>query len=230
MLKVENLSKSYQTDTVLTTVFDNLSFEVQTGEFVAITGPSGAGKTTLLNTLGLLEDFQQGNLIINGKNVASMKDRELSTLRNNHIGFVFQNFNLLPELSVLDNVMLPLEIAGLPKSKAKLEAKRQLEIMGLQGRTSHKPNQLSGGQQQRVAIARALVNAPTLILADEPTGNLNSTMAKEIMLLLKKINESGTTIIMVTHDDLLAKMASRTIELIDGKIFNASQEGLVECA
>ncbi|WMN60570.1 ABC transporter ATP-binding protein [Pseudoalteromonas xiamenensis] len=230
MLKAENLSKIYRTDTVLTTVFDNLSFEVETGEFVAITGPSGAGKTTLLNTLGLLENFQKGNLYINDQNVASLSDKALSTLRNTHIGFVFQNFNLLPELSVLDNVSLPLEIAGIAKAKANQEAKQQLEYMGLLGRCHHKPNQLSGGQQQRVAIARALVSAPQLILADEPTGNLNSAMAQEIMLLLKRINDEGTTIIMVTHDDVLAKMASRTIELMDGKILNANEKGFVECA
>ncbi|MCH1921091.1 ABC transporter ATP-binding protein [Shewanella sp. A3A] len=230
MITAENISKSYVTGTVKTTVFNGLSFEIKDGEFVAITGPSGAGKTTLLNTIGLLEQYQAGKLYINNQDVSLLADSALSALRNKHIGFVFQNFNLLPELSILDNVMLPLEIAGVNKALAKEKALARLEQMGLKGRANHKPNQLSGGQQQRTAIARALVSDPQLILADEPTGNLNSAMAQEIMTILQQINEGGTTIVMVTHDDTLSQMSGRSIELIDGQIKSSTERRVASCA
>ncbi len=230
MITAENISKSYVTGTVKTTVFNGLSFEIKDGEFVAITGPSGAGKTTLLNTIGLLEQYQAGKLYINNQDVSLLGDSALSALRNKHIGFVFQNFNLLPELSILDNVMLPLEIAGVNKALAKEKALARLEQMGLKGRANHKPNQLSGGQQQRTAIARALVSDPQLILADEPTGNLNSAMAQEIMTILQQINEGGTTIVMVTHDDTLSQMSGRSIELIDGQIKSSTERRVASCA
>ncbi|GEK08330.1 ABC transporter ATP-binding protein [Pseudoalteromonas sp. McH1-7] len=229
IIKASELGKYYQVGNIKTQVFNSLSFAVEEGEFVSIVGPSGAGKTTLLNTIGLLEKFQSGRLQVAGADVATMKDQQLSQLRNQYIGFIFQNFNLLPEMTVLDNVMLPLEIAGVSSAIAKEKAVYQLERMGLKGRMDHKHFLLSGGQQQRVAIARALISEPKVILADEPTGNLNSQMAMEIMKLLKEINAEGTTILMVTHDEHLSQLATRQIMLSDGNIIESQQQELASC-
>ncbi|WP_234401220.1 ABC transporter ATP-binding protein [Pseudoalteromonas sp. T1lg23B] len=229
IVKAHALSKYYDVGTIRTEVFKSLSFSVNEGEFVSIVGPSGAGKTTLLNTIGLLERFQSGSLELAGQDVSQLNDAKLSAIRNRYLGFIFQDFNLLPELDVLSNVMLPLEIAGVKTSHAKDRAHYQLQRMGLQGRLHHKPYLLSGGQQQRVAIARALVCEPKMILADEPTGNLNSQMAVEIMQLLKEINRQGTTILMVTHDEHLSNLASRKISLSDGQIVEAQPQELASC-
>ncbi|OHU90852.1 macrolide ABC transporter ATP-binding protein [Pseudoalteromonas amylolytica] len=229
MIKVNALSKYYDVGSIRTQVFKSLSFCVNEGEFVSIVGPSGAGKTTLLNTIGLLERFQSGSLALAGHDVSKLSDTKLSAMRNRYLGFIFQDFNLLPELDVLSNVMLPLEIAGVKTQDAKDRALYQLQRMGLQGRVHHKPYLLSGGQQQRVAIARALVCEPKMILADEPTGNLNSQMAFEIMQLLQEINRQGTTILMVTHDENLSNLASRKISLSDGKIVEVQPQELASC-
>ncbi|OHU95436.1 macrolide ABC transporter ATP-binding protein [Pseudoalteromonas byunsanensis] len=229
MIKAHALSKYYDVGSIRTEVFKSLSFSVNEGEFVSIVGPSGAGKTTLLNTIGLLERFQSGSLELAGKDVSKLNDAKLSAIRNRYLGFIFQDFNLLPELDVLSNVMLPLEISGVKTQHAKDRAQYQLQRMGLQGRVHHKPYLLSGGQQQRVAIARALVGEPKMILADEPTGNLNSQMAIEIMQLLQEINRQGTTILMVTHDEHLSNLASRKICLSDGQIQEAQPQELASC-
>jgi len=218
MLKMNNVSKSYITDSVKTQALKSFNLEVDAGDFVAVTGPSGSGKTTFLNISGLLEGFCEGQYILDGHDVSKLNDKERSKLRNEKIGFVFQSFNLIPELNLFDNVDVPLRYRGFNKAERKKRIEEALDKVGLGGRMKHYPAQLSGGQQQRVAIARALAGSPAFLLADEPTGNLDSQMAEGVMGLLKEINTSGTTIVMVTHDNEQALQANRIIHVRDGQV------------
>ena len=217
MIKITNLEKYYQTEEVQTIALNKLSFAVKEGEFVAIMGPSGCGKSTLLNILGLLDDSAGGTYLFNGIEVAGYNERKRAQLRKHNIGFVFQSFNLIDELSVFENVELPLIYTGVKPSERKERVHQVLEKMGIMHRRKHFPQQLSGGQQQRVAVARAVVNNPKLILADEPTGNLDSSNGNEVMDLLTELNEAGTTIIMVTHSEHDAKFSHRIIRMLDGQ-------------
>lgn len=218
MLTMHNISKVFRTDTVETTALRSFSLQVNEGDFVAATGPSGSGKTTFLNIAGLLESFDDGEYQLDGKSVKNLNDRQLSQLRNEKIGFIFQSFNLIPDLNLFDNVDVPLRYRKLTKAERKERIERSLEVVGLANRMKHLPSQLSGGQQQRVAIARALAGEPRFLLADEPTGNLDSKMADSVMSLLEEINQSGTTIVMVTHDLDQAERAQRHIQVLDGKV------------
>lgn len=217
MIKITNLEKYYQTEEVQTIALNKLSFEVKEGEFAAIMGPSGCGKSTLLNILGLLDDPDGGSFLFNGIEVAGYNERKRAQLRKHNIGFVFQSFNLIDELSVFENVELPLIYTGVKTAERKERVHQVLEKMGIMHRRKHFPQQLSGGQQQRVAVARAVVNNPKLILADEPTGNLDSSNGNEVMDLLTELNEAGTTIIMVTHSEHDAKFSHRIIRMLDGQ-------------
>ena len=218
MIKIANLDKIYRTDEVQTKALNNVSLSVNAGEFVAIMGPSGCGKSTLLNILGLLDEPDSGSFAFAGAEVAGVKERRRAELRKKHIGFVFQSFNLIEELTVAENVELPLIYLGVGAAERKEKVNKVLEKMQLMHRRNHFPQQLSGGQQQRVAVARAVVNGPSLILADEPTGNLDSTNGNEVMELLTELNEAGTTIIMVTHSEHDARYAHRVIRLLDGQV------------
>ena len=218
MLKVENLRKSFFTEEIETIALNGVSFEVKEGEFVAVMGPSGCGKSTLLNILGLLDNPTGGSYSLLGQEVGNLKEKDRTMFRKGNIGFVFQSFNLIDELSVSENVELPLIYMGVKSSERKERVAKMLDRMNISHRADHFPQQLSGGQQQRVAIARALVSNPKLILADEPTGNLDSKNGQDVMNLLKELNQEGTTIIMVTHSQHDAAFATRTICLFDGKI------------
>ena len=218
MFRMEDVSRVYRTDLIETHALRNFSLQVQAGEFVAVTGPSGSGKTTFLNIAGLLEPCDSGQYFLDGINTKGLNDRELSRLRNTKIGFVFQGFNLIPDLSVFDNVDVPLRYRGMPAAERKRRINDALGRVGLSARAKHLPSQLSGGQQQRVAVARALAGSPAFLLADEPTGNLDSLMARQIMELLEDLNAMGTTIIMVTHDPDLARRAHRHVQIIDGQV------------
>jgi putative ABC transport system ATP-binding protein len=218
MLTMTNVSKTYRTDTVQTQALREFSLQIDEGDFVAVTGPSGSGKTTFLNITGLLETFDSGKYDLDGRDVANLSDHELSRLRNEKIGFIFQNFNLIPDLNVFDNVDVPLRYRGFTAAERKERIDEALNRVGLTGRAKHLPSQLSGGQQQRVGIARALAGSPRFLLADEPTGNLDSQMAEGVMELLEQINAAGTTIVMVTHDPDLAKRAKREVHVRDGVI------------
>ena len=218
MLKMQGISKIYRTNLIETHALRDFNLEVKEGEFVAVTGPSGSGKTTFLNIAGLLETFNGGDFYLDGENVKNYNDDARSRLRNEKIGFIFQGFNLIPDLNLFDNVDVPLRYRGFSAAERKKRIMEALEVVGLASRIKHIPAELSGGQQQRVAIARALAGSPRFLLADEPTGNLDSMMARSVMELLEEINESGTTIIMVTHDPLLAKRAQRNIHIIDGQV------------
>lgn len=217
MIKITNLEKYYRTEEVQTIALNKLSFEVKEGEFVAVMGPSGCGKSTLLNILGLLDDPDGGSFLFDGIEVAGYNERKRSQLRKHNIGFVFQSFNLIDELSVFENVELPLIYTGVKPADRKARVHEVLEKMQIMHRRKHFPQQLSGGQQQRVAVARAVVNNPKLILADEPTGNLDSSNGNEVMDLLTELNEAGTTIIMVTHSEHDAKFSHRIIRMLDGE-------------
>jgi len=216
MLEMKNIKKIYRTDTIQTHALENFSLHVDDGEFVSVMGPSGSGKTTFLNVAGLLDTFDSGSYILDGNDVSRLSDSEMSRIRNRAIGFVFQSFNLIPDLNVFDNVDVPLRYRGLGGADRKQRIERALEMVGLSSRAKHLPSQLSGGQQQRVAIARVLAGDPKLILADEPTGNLHSTQAKEIMELFQKLNEGGTTIVQVTHSETNAAFGHRIVNLKDG--------------
>jgi putative ABC transport system ATP-binding protein len=218
MLVMREIRKVYRTDLVETHALSDFSLQVRTGEFVAVMGPSGSGKTTFLNVAGLLDTFEHGTYELDGQDVSRLSDDEMSKIRNRKIGFVFQSFNLIPDLDVFDNVDVPLRYRGLPAADRKQRIERALELVGLSSRQRHLPSQLSGGQQQRVAIARVLAGDPRLILADEPTGNLDSMMTREILDLLEEINARGTTIVMVTHSPECATRAHRQIHLLDGKV------------
>lgn len=202
-----------------TIALDDVSLTIDKGEFVAIMGPSGSGKSTLMHILGALDVPTKGEYLLDGINVEKMSDDELADIRNSQIGFVFQAYNLLPRITALQNVILPMIYAGVSKEERETRAKKYLELVGLGDRMEHKSNQLSGGQQQRVAIARSLVLNPAILLADEPTGNIASNQAKEIMQIFKKIHRDGNTIVMITHEQDIAKYAERIISLKDGKIF-----------
>ena len=219
MLIMKDIAKVYRTDTVETHALRQFSLAVDEGEFVSVTGPSGSGKTTFLNIAGLLEEYSSGTYELDGKDVSGLSDSERSRLRNEKIGFIFQSFNLIPELDVFDNVDVPLRYRGFDSAERKKRIDRVLDIVGLGSRPKHLPSQLSGGQQQRVAIARALAGEPRFLLADEPTGNLDSNMAESVMDLLTDINEQGTTIIMVTHEPALAERAQRNIHVHDGQVY-----------
>jgi putative ABC transport system ATP-binding protein len=218
MIKVDELTKIFQTDEVETTALDKVTFEVNKGEFVAIMGPSGCGKSTLLNIIGLLDNLTSGKYLFNGIDVSGYKERHRTDMRKGNIGFVFQSFNLIDELNVQENVELPLIYLKLSASERKHMVETILERMKIGHRKKHFPQQLSGGQQQRVAIARAVVSNPKLILADEPTGNLDSKNGLEVMKLLSELNKEGTTIIMVTHSEHDAGFAHRIVNLFDGRL------------
>jgi len=218
MLKMHNVGKVYRTDLIETHALRDFSLEVAAGEFVAVTGPSGSGKTTFLNVAGLLETFESGQYVLDGKDVRGLSDDARSQLRNEKIGFIFQGFNLIPDLNIYDNVDVPLRYRRLKASDRHERISSALELVGLASRMKHMPSQLSGGQQQRVAIARAIAGDPAFLLADEPTGNLDSLMARQVMDLLEQINEMGTTIVLVTHDPELARRAHRNVHVVDGQI------------
>lgn len=217
MIKITDLEKVYRTDLIETVAINKMSFEVRQGEFVAIMGPSGCGKSTLLNILGLLDDCDGGSFIFNGQEIAHFNEQKRAMLRKKNIGFVFQSFNLIDELTVYENVELPLIYNNIKPSDRKVMVEETLEKMQIMHRKNHFPQQLSGGQQQRVAVARAVVNKPKLILADEPTGNLDSHNGNEVMDMLTSLNEAGTTIIMVTHSEHYAKFSHRIIRMLDGE-------------
>ena len=218
MLDMQGIAKIFRTDLIETYALRNFSVKVAAGEFVAVTGPSGSGKTTFLNIAGLLESFEHGTYRLDGEDVSRIGDDRRSRLRNEKIGFIFQSFNLIPDLNVYDNVDVPLRYRRLAANDRHTRITSALDIVGLASRTKHIPAQLSGGQQQRVAIARALAGDPKFLLADEPTGNLDSLMARQVMDLLEEINRMGTTIIMVTHDPDLARRAHRNVQIIDGQV------------
>ncbi len=220
MLSMKGIHKVYRTDLIETHALYDFSIDVAAGEFVAVMGRSGCGKTTFLNLAGLLDTFDKGTYQLDGRDVSRLSDNEMSKIRNLKIGFIFQSFNLIPDLDVFDNVDVPLRYRRLPASERKARIEKAVELVGLSSRLRHLPSQLSGGQQQRVAIARVLAGDPRLILADEPTGNLDTAMSREVMDLLEKINESGTTIVMVTHTPECASRASRQIHLLDGRVID----------
>ena len=224
MLDMHDLSKVYRTDVVATHALREVSLLVEEGEFVAVVGPSGSGKSTFLNIAGLLETFDDGAYRLDGQDVSALNDNARSRLRNRRIGFVFQTFNLIPDLDVFDNVDVPLRYRGFKAPERKRRIEGVLETVGLAGRMKHLPAQLSGGQQQRVAIARALAGEPRFLLADEPTGNLDSATAAGVMELLDGIHDEGATIIMVTHDPGLAARAQRIVRLADGRIVGAPED------
>ena len=218
MITITNISKHFRTEDVETIALDNVSFEVKDGEFVAIMGPSGCGKSTLLNILGLLDNPTSGTYLLGGRDVSQLRERDRTNVRKGEIGFVFQSFNLIDELTVAENIELPLTYLNIKSSERKERVQQIMKRMAISHRAHHFPHQLSGGQQQRVAIARAVVFGPKLILADEPTGNLDSKNGAEVMQLLTELNQEGTTIVMVTHNEHDAQMAQRTIRLFDGRI------------
>lgn len=217
MLKMNNISKVYRTELVETHALRELDVHIEEGEFVAVTGPSGSGKTTFLNIAGLLESTSSGTYLLDGEDVSQLNDRQRSRIRNEKVGFIFQSFNLIPDLNLADNVEVPLRYRGWSGVERRRAVGDMLDLVGLGSRQNYLPSQLSGGQQQRVAIARALAGKPRFLLADEPTGNLDSEMAGVVMKLLESINEEGTTIVMVTHDPDLARRARRNIHILDGR-------------
>lgn len=218
LIKIDNLSKHYFLSRNTVKAIDNISLKINKKEYVALMGTSGSGKSTLMNIIGCLDTPSKGSYYLNNKNVGELSDNKLAEIRNLEVGFVFQTFNLLPRMNALDNVALPLIYAGYAKDDRIKLAKQALKEVGLSDRVYHKPNELSGGQRQRVAIARALVNRPSIILADEPTGNLDSKNSGEIMKIFKRIHQKGNTIILVTHETEIAKNANRIIKLKDGQI------------
>jgi putative ABC transport system ATP-binding protein len=218
MLRMTNLSKVYRTHMIETHALRGFEIEVKQGEFVTVTGPSGSGKTSFLNIAGLLETFDDGDYVLDGVNVKGLSDDARSKLRNEKLGFIFQGFNLIPDLNLFDNVDVPLRYRGFNATERKERIEDALAKVGLASRMKHYPAELSGGQQQRVAIARALAGSPKLLLADEPTGNLDTQMARGVMELLEEINAQGTTILMVTHDPELAVRTQRNVHIIDGRV------------
>ena len=222
MISVKNLKKTYFLGGEEVHAWDDVSLSIKEHEFVAIIGQSGSGKSTFMNMLGCLDRPDSGEITLDGTDILKCKEKELSVIRNKKIGFIFQQFHLLPKLSALENVELPLIYQGMPTKKRREKVVKALKSVGLEKRMNHKPNQLSGGQQQRVAIARALVGEPSLILADEPTGNLDSRSGKEIMMLLHNLHEEGNTIVLITHDNNVAMEAPRQVQISDGKIIKDS--------
>ncbi len=220
IIKIENLKKVYDTGLIKFEALKSVNFSIEQGEFVAIMGQSGSGKSTLMNIIGCLDVATEGKYFLGGEDISLYKENELNKVRNKEIGFVFQSFNLLPKLNVLMNVELPMIYGGVKPAERKERAMKFLKMVGLEDKWKNRPNELSGGQKQRVAIARALTNNPKILLADEPTGNLDSHSEKEIMNIIKKLNEEGTTIIMVTHEPEIAHYASRVINFRDGDILH----------
>ncbi|HWA52115.1 MAG TPA: ABC transporter ATP-binding protein [Patescibacteria group bacterium] len=220
IIHLSKISKIYNTGVVETVALDNISFDIQKGEFVAIMGPSGSGKSTLMHIIGALDTPTSGSYILDGEEVSKLTDDELASIRNRKIGFIFQAFNLLPRRTTLQNVMLPMFYAGVEDEKAKEIAAKYLTLVGLGNRLSHTSNQLSGGQMQRVAIARSLVNNPAILLADEPTGNIASNQAEEVMAIFQKLNNEGHTVVMITHEPDIAEHAKRVIMIKDGKLIS----------
>lgn len=218
MLKMTDISKIFRTRLIETHALRSFNLTVNDGEFIAVTGPSGSGKTTFLNIAGLLEEFETGQYMLDGEDISNLPDKRRSQIRNEKIGFIFQSFNLIPDLNIFDNVDVPLRYRNMNAAERKDRIENALENVGLASRARHLPAELSGGQQQRVAIARALAGSPRFLLADEPTGNLDSLMARQVLELLESINDQGVTIIMVTHDPELARRAHRNIHLLDGQI------------
>ncbi len=218
LIKTENLTKIYKTSDLETKALENINLKISKGDFVAIMGPSGSGKSTLMHILGALDLPTEGKYFLDNQDVGKLTDDKLAEIRNKKIGFVFQAYNLLPRISALENVVIPMEYANIDEESAKKKAKQLLEMVGLLDRLNYPPNKLSGGQQQRVAIARALVMDPAIILADEPTGNIASIQAEEIMSIFKKLNKKGHTIIMITHEPDIARHAKKIIFIKDGKI------------
>jgi putative ABC transport system ATP-binding protein len=216
MLSMRGISKMYRTEMVQTHALRELDLSVRAGELLAVTGPSGSGKTTLLNIAGLLEEFSAGQYQLDGVDVSGLSDDARSRLRNQKIGFIFQGFNLIPDLNLYDNVDVPLRYRGLPRAERKHRIERALERVGLASRMKHYPAELSGGQQQRAAIARAVAGEPPLLLADEPTGNLDSQMAREVLEILEQLNAHGATVVIVTHDPEIAARAHRNVHIVDG--------------
>jgi putative ABC transport system ATP-binding protein len=218
MLSLRNLSRTYRTDTVETTALDSIDLDIVDGEFVAIMGPSGCGKSTLLNILGLLDSPTSGSYRFGEKEVAGLREAELADVRKRHIGFIFQSFNLVDELSVRENVELALLYHGIPAAERRQRVTAVMDKVGIGHRADHRPSQLSGGQQQRVAVARAVVGNPDLILADEPTGNLDTAHGEEVMRMLQALNREGTTVVMVTHSPAHADYAGRVVNMLDGQV------------
>ena len=218
IIKTENLTKDYETGTQVVSALKGINLSVEKGEFLSIMGPSGSGKTTLMNIIGCLDSPTNGSYYLNNKSVSKLDDDELAKIRNEEIGFVFQSFHLLARNSAFDNVMLPLKYAGVGKEEATKRSNDVLDLVGLSSRSKHTPAELSGGQQQRVAIARALVNKPSILIADEPTGNLDSKTGQDVMKIFKDLNKNGQTIILITHEDSIAKQSNRIITIMDGLI------------
>ena len=218
IIKTKNLTKEYESGSQIVKALNGIDLSVEKGEFISIMGPSGSGKTTLMNIIGCLDSPTNGTYYLNERSVSELDDDELAKIRNEEIGFVFQSFHLLPRSSALENVMLPLKYAGCSENEAIKRSKKVLEKVGLQDRVKHSPSELSGGQQQRVAIARALVNKPSILFADEPTGNLDSITGNEVMNLFKDLNNQGQTIIIITHEDNIASQSNRIITIMDGLI------------
>ena len=218
MIILENIEKKYDLGEMTVSALDKVSMKIEEGEYVAIMGPSGSGKSTLLNILGILDNPSNGSYLLEGHNITDLPDKERARIRNKHFGFVFQSFNLFPELSAMENVMLPMSYAGLAFAQRKNRASELLDWIGLGNRLHHLPTMMSGGEQQRVAIARALANEPDLILADEPTGNLPSEKGEEILQTLEDLNKQGVTIVMVTHNESQGERAQRVVRIQDGKI------------
>ena len=227
ILNLQNIYKDYQQENLFVPVLKDVSLTVEEGEYVAIMGPSGSGKTTLMNIIGCLDRPTSGTYELAGENVLKLKDRELSDLRLKSIGFVFQSFQLMPRESAVENVALPLSYAGVRKKERRIRATKALERVGLGDRVNFRPTQLSGGQKQRVAIARAMVNHPKILLADEPTGALDSKSGEQIMELFDSLNEEGVTIVMITHDPRIAAKAKRIVRIIDGEIYEGEGDGAV---
>lgn len=218
IIKTENLTKDYETGTQVVNALKGINLSVEKGEFLSIMGPSGSGKTTLMNIIGCLDSPTNGSYFLNDKSVSKLDDDELAKIRNDEIGFVFQSFHLLARNTAFDNVMLPLKYAGIGKEEATKRSNDVLDLVGLSSRAKHTPSELSGGQQQRVAIARALVNEPSILFADEPTGNLDSKTGQDVMKIFKDLNKNGQTIILITHEDSIAKQSNRIITIMDGLI------------
>lgn len=219
IIRFENVNKSYQKEKEALHILKNICFEVKEGEFVAILGPSGSGKSTLMNIIGCMDVFDDGAYYLNGIDIAARTEQELTEIRNQEIGFVFQKYHLIPTYTVLQNIIMPLLMRGLSRQEAIDSCMDTIRLLGLDQRLKHKPAELSGGQQQRVAIARALVGNPTILLADEPTGALDTASGKEVLKLFKKLNDMGNTIVMITHDLQVASAAKRIVRIVDGELF-----------
>ena len=224
IIKTENLTKDYETGSQVVSALKGINLSVEKGEFLSIMGPSGSGKTTLMNIIGCLDSPTNGSYFLNDKSVSKLDDDELAKIRNDEIGFVFQSFHLLARNTAFDNVMLPLKYAGIGKEEATKRSNDVLDLVGLSSRAKHTPSELSGGQQQRVAIARALVNEPSILFADEPTGNLDSKTGQDVMKIFKDLNNNGQTIILITHEDSIAKQSNRIITIMDGLIKSDHRE------